>query len=51
MNVLHLHLFLQVTANLVKQQLKVSTAYVNGLYMNKSYVLDGVEVIFLDANQ
>ena len=42
---------MQITANLVKQQLKVSQDYVHALDMNTAHIIEGVEVTLLDANQ
>ena len=41
----------QVTANLVKQQIKVAGQFIHDLDMNRPHVIDGVEVTLLDANQ
>ena len=44
-------IILQITGNLVRQQLKVSEEYIHTLDMNMPHVIEGVEVILLDANQ
>ena len=44
-------IILQITGNLVRQQLKVSEEYMHTLDMNVPHVIEGVEVILLDANQ
>jgi len=49
MNLVTCHV--QITNNLVQQQLHVSGSCVHTLPMNEPSVIEGTEVTFLDANQ
>lgn len=41
----------KVTSNLLSEHLKVDKQYIHALDLNKEYIIDGVKVTLIDANQ